>query len=175
MSLLARIFSKDRPPAETLAGLEPGERVTAWGTTTKGAAVVATPRGLWIEGADGRRRLSWAEIHKATWDEGLLTITPGVEVEPGVVADAAPIRIRLAEPRDLPAEVRNRVTRSVASSSRHALPGGGVTIVARRVPGVDGLTWVLRFDEGTDRTDPEVRQRAAALLDEARSVSDVPR
>jgi len=175
MGPLTRILGKDRPPAEALVGLDPGERVTAWGTTTSGAAVVATARGLWVGEPPSRRRLRWEEIHKATWDEGLLVITPGIEVEPGVVADAAPVRIRLAEPRNLPAEVRIRVTRSVASSSRHALPGGGVTIVARRVPGVDGLTWVLRFDEGTDRADPEVRQRAAELLDEAREISDFPR
>lgn len=174
MGLLARVLGKDKPPAEALAGLLPDERVTAWGVAAAGEAVVATPRGLWLGSGEERRRLSWDTIHKATWAEDVLIILPGVEVEPGVVEDAKPVRVTLAEPRDLPAEVRARVTRSVAYSTHHTLPHGGVRIVARRVPGVDGLTWVLRFDDGTDRADPDIRQRAAEQLDLARELADVP-
>jgi len=171
MSLLARIFGKEHPPAEALVRMDRDERVTAWARADDGQVVVATPRGLWL----GAGRLSWAEIHKATWREGVLIVLPGTEVEPGVVADGPPITVRLAEPRDLPAEVRARVTRSVAYSTQHTLPGGGVRIIARRVPGVDGLTWVLRFDDGTDRADARVRQSAAELLEAARALGDVPR
>lgn len=175
MNLLTRVFWRDRPPAEATAQLELGERVTAWATQAGGTAIIATQRGLW-HGESGRlRRLQWHDIHKVTWDDGVLTIIQGRTVEPGVVADAPPIRIRLEEPRDLPPEVRTRVTRSVAYSSHHTLPGGaGVRVVARRVSGVDGLTWVLRFDEGTDLADPEVRQRAAEVLAAARALADVP-
>ena len=45
--------------------------------------------------------------------------------------------------------------------------------MARRVPGVDGLSWLLRFDDGTDRADPDVRLRAAELLDEVQAAADV--
>jgi hypothetical protein len=62
----------------------------------------------------------------------------------------------------------------VAYSTHHTLDGGGVRILARRVPGRDGLTWLLRFDDGTDRADPQIRQRAAELLDAARELADVP-
>jgi hypothetical protein len=174
--LLARIFRFDRPPVEALAVLDRDERVTAWATAVHGEVIVATQHGLWLGSADhgGRRRVAWHDIHKATWGGGALTLVPGREVEAGVVADEPPIRIALDEPRDLPFEVRARVTRSVAYSSHHALPGGGVWIVARRVSGVDGLTWVLRFDDGTDRTDPEVRQRAAEMLDQTRVATDTP-
>ena len=155
---------------------------------------MATPRGLWLTPpqpvtptddeaatdvepvaapAAEPQRLPWHEIHKATWNGSLLTIVPAVEVEPGVVADGTPIRLRLAEPRGLAAEVRARVTRSVAHSVHRELPAGGVLIVARRVPGVDGLTWLLRFDDGTDRADPDVRLRAAELLDEVQAAADV--
>jgi hypothetical protein len=175
MGLLARVLGRERPPVEALAGLAPGERVTAWAVTADDGVAVATPRGLWLGLGEERRRLSWHEIHKATWSDDVLTVIPGDEVEPGVVADGTPIRLRLDDARDLPAEVRARVTRSVAHSTYHTLPGGGVRIIARRVPGVDGLTWVLRFDEAADRTDPSVRQRAADLLDEARAVADYPR
>ncbi len=175
MGLLTRVFGKDKPPAEALAGLPPDERVTSWAVAGPGEVLVATPLGLWLGADEERHRISWDAIHKATWADGVMTILPGVEVEPGVVADDEPVRVTLAEPRDLPVEVRTRVTRSVAHSSHHTLPGGGVRIVARRVPGVDGLTWVLRFDDGTDRADPEVRQLAAEFLEAARSVDDVPR
>jgi hypothetical protein len=174
MSLLARIFSNERPPAEALAGLDTEERVTAWARVGDDEIAVATPRGLWLGAGAARRRLTWDGIHKATWREGVLVLLPGVEIEPGVVADGPPITVQLPEPRDLPAEVRSRVTRSVAYSTHHTLPGGGVRIIARRVPGVDGLTWVLRFDDGTDRADPEVRHSAAELLEAARALADVP-
>lgn len=174
MSLLARVFRRDRPPAEAVAMLEPGERVTAWAIQADGTAIVATQRGLWHGEGGLLRRLPWHDIHKASWDDGVLSIIPGREVEPGVVVDGPAIRIRLEDVRDLPPEVRTRVTRSVAYSSHHALPRGGVRVVARRVSGVDGLTWVLRFDDGTDRTDPEVREAAAEALDAARALGDVP-
>lgn len=170
MGLLSRLFSRDRPPASVLEALELGERVTSWALDTDGEPVVATTRGLWTDG----RRLSWHEINKAAWDAGNLVIIRGVEVEPGVVADDEPLRIRLPEPRDLPPEVRTRVTRSVAYTAHHALPGGGVRIVARRVPGVDGLTWVQRFDEGTDLTDPLVRDTANQMLEQARELTSAP-
>ncbi len=170
MRLLDRLFKTHRPVAAELPTLAADERVTAWGATPDGDAVVATQLGLWVRTGESSRRLGWHDIHKAAWAEGVLTVTPGVEVEPGVVADAPALRLRLAEPGDLPAEVRSRVSRSVAFSSHHRLPaGGGVRVVARRVPGEDGLTWVLRFDEQVDRADPAVRERAAAALDTDRS------
>lgn len=121
---------------------------------------------------DRWQRLSWSEIHKAAWADGTLAVTSGVEVEPGVVADGPVRRIRLVDPRDLPAEVRTRVTRSVAYTSHHRLAAGGaVRVVARRVPGRDGLTWQLRFDDGVDRTDPAVRAQAEGILTEVRGAA----
>ncbi len=45
--------------------------------------------------------------------------------------------------------MRTRVTRSVAYTSHHPLPAGGLRIVGRRVSGVDGLSWAVRYDAGT--------------------------
>jgi hypothetical protein len=174
MSLLTRLFRVERPPSAAHEVLEPDERLTGWGTTPDGDAVMATTRGLLLPAPEGHTRLPWHMIHKATWDRGMLHIVPGTEIADGVVADAAPVAVQVAEPRDLPAEVRTRVTRSVAYSSYHRLPGGGVRVVARRVPGQDGLTWVLRFDEGVDREDPAVQEAAAEFLNEARALADVP-
>jgi hypothetical protein len=60
--------------------------------------------------------------------------------------------------------VRDRVSRSVAYTRHHDVPGGGVRVVARRVPGVDGVTWHVRFDEGTDAADPAVAEVTAELV-----------
>jgi hypothetical protein len=186
MRLLDRFLRRESPPS--LPPLVAGDRVVAWGTTGEGEAAVASSRALWLPlkranavagptpesaaDAPGPRwqRLGWAEIHKAAWAEGVLVITPGVEVEPGVVVDGPIRRVRLADPRDLPAEVRTRVTRSVAYTSQHRLRAGGtVRVVARRVPGQNGLTWQLRFDDGADRADPGLRAEAEGVLTEVRS------
>ena len=174
MSMLTRLFRFERPPADALAALGPEERLTGWGSTVDGDAVIATTHGLWLPLGSERRYLPWHTIHKATWDQGALHILPGVELEPGVVADGVPVTVRMLEPRDLPAEVRTRVTRSVAYSTHHTMAdGGGVRVVARRAAGVDGLTWMLRFDDDVDITDPAVRAAANDVLDQARALAEV--
>jgi hypothetical protein len=162
-------FRRDRPPVEALAWLEPGERVTAWGRTSDGAALVATQRGLWAAG----ERLGWEQVHKARWDSGVLTVVPSLEVELGVREDGAPRRYEVVEPLGLPDEVRTRVTRSVAYSTHHRVGDGGVRIVARRVPGRDGLSWAVRYDSGTTRG-PESERQVALLLDAARAETAPP-
>jgi hypothetical protein len=159
-----------RPPAEALAPLEPGERVTAWGRTAEDEVVLATPLGLWVPGSG---RVGWHEIHKARWDSGVLTLVLGVEAEPGVREDAPPRRYLLAEPGNLPAEVRTRVTRSVAFTTHHPLESGGVRIVARRVPGRDGLDWIVRYDPGTVRG-PEDERVVAELVAAAQAAAAPP-
>ncbi|MDQ1677769.1 MAG: hypothetical protein QOC93_2913 [Actinomycetota bacterium] len=166
MGLLDR-FRRSRPPAEAVAPLGPGERVTAWGRTADGGVLVATPLGLWVPESG---RLGWHELHKARWDSGVLTLVLGVEAEPGVREDAPPRRFVLAEPGNLPAEIRTRVTRSVAFTAHHPLPTGGVRIVARRVPGRDGLDWVVRYDPGTARG-PEEEKVVAELMAGARAAA----
>jgi hypothetical protein len=166
MGLLGR-FRRGRPPAEALARVDPDERVTAWGRTAAGEVLVATPRGLWL---DESQRIGWHEIHKARWDDGVLTLIVGVEVAPGVREDAPPRQFTVAEPLALPAEVRTRVTRSVAYSTHHRLGSGGVRLIARRVPGRDGLEWAVRYDPGT-APGPAEEQQVAELLAAARQAA----
>jgi hypothetical protein len=59
------------------------------------------------------------------------------------------------------------VTRSVAFTAHHPVPGGGVRVVARRVAGADGLVWHVRYDDGTDLADPAVAAATAELVAEA--------
>jgi hypothetical protein len=160
-----------RPP------LDRNERVVAWASTPGDgegrSAVVVTDRGLWLPGrAD---RLDWHQIHKATWSGSQLTVVPAVQVDTGegyaVMADDAAVGVRLADPDNVPPQVRNRVNRSVAYTKHHALPRGGVRVVARRVAGVDGVTWHVRFDEGTDTGDPSVVEATAELVAAASATS----
>jgi hypothetical protein len=73
----------------------------------------------------------------------------------------------MTRPDDVPADVRTRVTRSVAFTAHYPLPSGGVRVVARRIPGRDGVDWHVRFDEGTDQEDPDVVAATTAIVAEA--------
>jgi hypothetical protein len=179
MRLLDKLLGIERLPGDDGPPLTDGERTTAWAADqplapSTLAIAVATNRALWLRDAGeatGWARLVWADVHKATWTGDVLTIIPGLEVEPGVVTDGPPRLLRLAEPRNLPKEVRARVTRSVAHTSHYKLSGtsGGVRVVARRIPGEDGLSWVLRFDSGVDSTEPLVRAEAERYLHSAQA------
>lgn len=173
----------ERPP------LERDERVVAWARVAGDRVVVVTNKGLWLpagepasepsgEPAAGGRRLGWHEIHKATWSGRELVVIPSAVVADldgyQVTADLPPVAYTLPEPGDVPAQVRARVTRSVAYSTRHALPGqGAARVVARRWPGVDGLHWAVRLEGGADIDDPVVREVTKDLVDAA--VADVNR
>lgn len=160
-----------RPPAEVRGLLGRDEHVLAWGRTAAGDPVVATRHGLWLPGDDGPRRLGWEQVNKAAWDDGSLRITESEQVQPGVVADKPTYLVRLAEPDGLPAAILERVTASVASTTHHELPGhGGLRIVGRRTPGHDGVSYVVRYDEGTDRHDPAVVAAVEQLTAQARAL-----
>jgi hypothetical protein len=170
MALFGR---RRRLPDELRPSLDRDERVVAWAAVAgRTDALVATNLGLWLP--DPSARLGWHEIHKAVWTGEALAVTAARQVERGqgyeVVADAPTVQYRLADPGDLPAQVRARVTRSIGPSTHHPLPGsGGVRVVARRIPGMDGLTWTARYDPGVDHDDPIVRETTAALVDQAAS------
>jgi hypothetical protein len=150
-------------PAALRPALERDERVLAWSAMDGDRALVATTRGLWLP---ERGRLGWHEIHKAAWSGRELHITPAeVAAERAgytVLADAPVVSYLLLEPGELPEQVRTRVTRSVAYTSHHRLPVGGVRVVGRRISGRDGLSWAVRYDEGT----PEAAEPVERVTDE---------
>lgn len=153
------------PPAEAMTRLEPDERVLAWAPTTSGDTVLATPLGLWLP---GHERLSWHLITHVVWTGTLLTVTAAEEVGESVVENQPPIAMRLAEPGNLPETVQQRFYSSRTHTGRHPLPGGGtVIVVARRVPGLDGLRWYAVYDEPAQRHDPVAAAEVARLLAEA--------
>lgn len=162
MRLLGR---RERPPADALLRLDGDERVVSWATAADGA-VIATPLGLWLPGAE---RIGWHLVDKATWRDGVLTVVAAVDSGGGVLDELPPRSVRITVPRDLPQTVRVRVERTIAVSRRYLLPGGGVRVVGRRVPGLDGVTWQQVFDPGVDRDDPEVRAAVASSVRQIRA------
>ncbi|MGN9809015.1 hypothetical protein ACTMSW_06620 [Micromonospora sp. BQ11] len=159
-----------RPPLET------DERVLAWAAAGNGegdGVVVATNLGLWLPGRG--HRLGWHDVHKAVWSGRELTVTPAERVAERdgylVVADSPAETHLLLDPGELPHQVRARVTRSVAYTQQHPVPGGAGRIAARRVPGTDGLTWTVRFEPGTPADDPEVLAETDRLVAAARTAT----
>jgi hypothetical protein len=160
---------KKRLPAQHRPKLQRTERMLAWAMTGAGDAVVATNLQLWIAGA----ATGWHRLSKATWDGSVLTVIPSTVVQERdgytVIADQEPVRMVLPDPGNLPHEVRQRVTASVRHPSHHDLGDGGMWLAARRVPGMDGLSWIVRYDGGVDATSPEVIALTGALVQETRS------
>lgn len=164
---------RPRLPEDRRPALDRDERILAWARVGDGdEVVVATNRGLWLPGR--AERLAWHDIHKAVWSGRELAVTPAVLVEErdgyAVVADRPVQSYLLPDPGDVPHQVRARVTRSVAYTEHHPIGGGGgVRVVARRVSGVDGVTWTVRYDPATDTGSPEIRELTADLVARAKT------
>jgi hypothetical protein len=167
----AAIFGRRRLPGQWRPPLVADERVVAWSDSDAGV-LVATNLGLWLP-AEPPGRLGWHEVHKAVWTGADLVVTAARPVGERdgytVVEDLPSVVFRLREPGELPHQVRARVTRSVGYSAHHPLPGaGGLRVVARRVAGLDGLRWTVRYDTGVDLTDPVVAEVTSQILAQAR-------
>ncbi|MEU2351248.1 hypothetical protein [Modestobacter sp. NPDC049651] len=180
MSLRARVRDRfARPPEPVRAALadDPDERVLAWGELVAGGWLVATSRGLREMGG---ALLPWHLVGTARWaaagEGGTFTVVPLAEVEPGVQARQPVVRYVLRGAGELPRAVRDRVDRTVVTSRRHPLPGGGgVLLVARRVPGQAGREWTVVFDDDAARDDPVAREVARERLAAAVAADDPTR
>jgi hypothetical protein len=166
------LFRRRRLPADQRPPLGPDERIVAWARTSEDRLVVATNLGLWLPFESVR--LGWHDIHKVTWSGRQLAVTAAEQVGEGegyiVMADRPPVVYTLLDPDRVPEQVRTRVTRSVAYTSHHRVPGGGgVRVVARRVSGVDGLRWTVRYDAGTDPEFDGVGETIIQLVSDARN------
>lgn len=132
-----------------------------------GSMAVATNLGLWLP--DGRqwRRVGWHQVVKAAWTAEGLRLVEGELGPDGLVTDRDEIVIAFSEPRNLPIVVRARVENSIQRSERVTVPGGYGRVVARRVPGVDGITWTARLDAET----PDTEAARQALRDQLARMS----
>lgn len=174
LDALRRRFA--RPPEPVRAAVtDPDERVLAWGSLAREDGwLVATSRGLrTVRAAGAADVLPWHEVGAARWagtndGGGSFTVTSLAEVEPGVQARQSAVRHVLSDAGDLPAVVRKRVDQTILSSRRSPLPGGGgVVLVARRVPGQAAREWTVVFDDDAVRDDPVARDVARQKLSEA--------
>ncbi|GHE13457.1 hypothetical protein [Klenkia taihuensis] len=166
-----------RPPAEVAAAAG-DEDVLAWGARAGGGWLVAGSAGL--RAVPDGELLPWHLVGHARWTAagqgGSFAVTPLVEVEPGVQTRGPVTRYLLDDAGELPAVVRRRVDQTVVASTRHPLPaGGGVLLVARRVPGQAAREWSVVFDDDADRDDPAAREVARARLAEAVDGEDASR
>ena len=171
---LKRRFARAPEPVRAAvdAAGDPDERILAWGALRRDAGwLVATSRGLRSVGSQEQvDLLRWHEVGHAKWTTvpgggGDLAVTPLAEVEPGVQARQAVRRYAFTDEGDLPAVVRRRVDETVVASQRSPLPGGGgVLLVARRVPGQQVREWSVVFDDDSLRTDPAAREAARQKL-----------
>ncbi|WP_329103170.1 hypothetical protein OG792_25985 [Micromonospora sp. NBC_01699] len=165
-----KLAADKRPP------LERDERMLSWAATSNGdGVVVVTNRGLWLPGR--AHRLGWHDVNKAVWSGRELAVTPAETIAERdgylVVADLPVETYLLLEPGDVPHQVRARVTSSVSYTAHHRLAaGGGVRVAARRVSGVDGLRWTVRYDVGTSTDEPSVLEQTAAMVAGARDTGD---
>lgn len=164
-----RLPTRRRPP------FEPGEHLLAFANLAGEQVIVVTNRGLWPPQDPEWHRIDWHEIHKVAWSGITLTVITAVETatigeaddeQYHVMADAPALTFQLSDPDRVPEQVRKRVNHSVVHTTHHTLSGeaGGVRVVARRVSGVDGLRWTVRFDPGTDETDLEVLAETTNLV-----------
>ncbi len=181
MSLLDNVRRRFARPPEpvrvaVLASPDPDERVLAWGSLVRdGGWLVATSRGLrvvppQVTSVTDAEVLPWHEVGSAKWlatsdGGGRFEVVRLAEVEPGVQARQPEVRHVLSEAGDLPAVVRRRVDQTVVASQRSPLPGGGgVLLVARRIPGQPAREWTVVFDDDAQRSDPEAREAARRKL-----------
>ena len=136
---------------------------------------MVTNHGIWLP-ATGR--LGWHEIHKAAWSGRELRITPATVAAENedyqVLADGPVVTYLLLDPGHVPDHVRTRVTKSVAYTSHHQMPAGGVRVVGRRVPGKNGLSWAVRYDTGTDADGAGVAGLTTTLVTNARTAMAAP-
>lgn len=133
-----------RAPAALRRRLERTEHMVAWAESAQGV-VAATNLGLWWPDGDHARRIGWERVDKAIWSEGVLTVTEADVLDDLLLVERAPVSIPLEQPGSLPAAVRKRVESTVAHRHEAVVDGRSVWVVARRVPGRDGLTWWARL------------------------------
>jgi hypothetical protein len=150
-----------------VAQLPRDERVVSFADLAGGGVVLASPSGLWWPDAEGLRLIGWQHISKAVWREGRLSVVAADVVDDLLLVDRDPVVVEVRAPRDLPPVVRKRVEANVVHSQVHPVPGGAARLVARRVPGQDGLRWWARLEPGTADL-PEVRTALAAWIDQLR-------
>jgi hypothetical protein len=169
MRIMPRFVTRLPGTVVQLLGIRPGEKVIAWGSGPgpdggEPVFAAATSRALYAQAIN--ERLPWDRISKASWEAPTLEL---IALDDGD-GPSRVVRLRLDDPRDLPAAVHDRVTASVVISEHVDLVGGaGALLVARRASDEDPVRWSVAFDRGLDADDPQLREAAGEALDRLRA------
>lgn len=124
--------------------------------------VVATTHALWLPARSGMTRLGWETIENATWDRDNAALS---------VRQAAPLggrerrwTVPMQDEPDLLLVVKERVRSTVVATRQVRLDGQrSATVVARRPPGSDELTWSVSL-LGDDTMDAGTRRELEAAV-----------
>jgi hypothetical protein len=159
LSLLSRHRLPDDAvrAALTDSPLLAGERVLQWAVLIDGW-VVATTVGLrWPR---AYHLVRWDEIDHVTYVDRSMTVEPGE------------VTLRFEDVRRVPEVVKDRVNASIALDRHMRLTGDGrgLRVIGRRRSDTGELRWETSYDEGVDPADPVIAARAAAAVDEVRSL-----
>jgi hypothetical protein len=164
-----RLFRRrDEPPADVVALLPRDERVVSWADVAGGGVVLASPAGLWWPGHAEPRLIGWQHISKAIWRDGALSVIEADIVDDLLIIDHDPVSVALGVPRDLPPVVHKRVTANVVRSVVVPVAGGTARLVARRIPGQNGVHCWARLEAGAQDT-AAMRTVLADQLDRLRA------
>lgn len=148
--------SERTPRAPGTVALADGERVLVEVTAVDGTVVVGTDRALHLGAGQA---LGWHQIDRARWlgDDSALEVVS----LPSGSSPAQTYRVAVPEPGRLPELVRERVTSTIVVSERVLLAGrASARIVARRVPGADGVRWSVLYEDSVSATEPGVQAAA---------------
>lgn len=139
-----------------------GERVLVSAESSAGW-VVATTHAAWLPDRSGLTRVGWESIDNAVWDRD----ASALQMWQNATLDQQPRRwvLPLDYQRDLLLVIKERIRATVVTSRQVRLTDtGGATIVARRPPGADRLTWSVSMDPGVSLQAPAVRDRVEAAV-----------
>lgn len=144
----------------------PAERLLAWGELTDGQVCACTDLAIHMPGIG---RVPWDEVVRGAWSEEFLDLV----LAPVPGQRARQVRLRFAEPGQVPGVVRERVQWTVVAS-QHVTLGhpdgrtGGAMLNARRSPATSEVRWGVVFDPGIDPADPGWRAAADTALADLR-------
>jgi hypothetical protein len=160
-----------RAEARSHAPLRPGERLLAVARAAGGQLLAATESALYHQAGQAWARLGWEQVSRVGWDEQRhLMILTGLT--PAVPARTV---IRLAKDWGLPALAIERVSWATVVDQRVSLDGrAGARVIARRLPGDVGVTWLVVLDHGLDPGNLQVRAGLESALAELTAMTGLP-
>ena len=148
--------SKLRASLAVRLGGEP--RLLAWAEGEQGQWLVATRREFALLRDDTWQAWPWEKVRGGGWH----TDPPGLH---WYTAEGE-WNLLIETPGELPAVFRERVQASTVLSATHDVPGGSLTLTARRAPGADGpAEWLASVTGEVDLTDPDIAALVIAETD----------